>query len=89
MAERMKIRTYPAHLTAYERGVLLRFPDVPEAVACGCSEQEVLDSARPVLEAVLDGYVSQGRALPEPSQIEGAPVVATDRFDPEKWRPIF
>ena len=89
MARRTKIRAYPAHLTAYERGILLRFPDVPEAVACGRSEQEALDSARPVLEAVLDGYVSEGRALPEPSRIDGAPVVATDRFDPGKWRPIF
>ena len=89
MAAKAPSRAYPVHLTAYEHGVLLRFPDVPEAVACGCREREALASARPVLEAVLDGYLAEGRALPEPSAIDGVPVVATDRFDPGKWRPIF
>jgi hypothetical protein len=42
-----------------------------------------------VLEAVLECYVSEGRELPEPSTIEGAPTVEVDLFDPDKWRPIF
>ncbi|WP_129794598.1 type II toxin-antitoxin system HicB family antitoxin [Sphingosinicella sp. CPCC 101087] len=81
---------YPVRIIKLDHaGILVRFPDVPEAVVCGETEQEVLENARPVLEAVLQGYVAQGRALPEPSDLEGAPKVATDRFDPGKWRPTF
>ena len=81
---------YPLRLTTLEHGgMIVRFPDVPEAVACGDNEREVLENARPVLEAVLECYVSEGRELPEPSTIEGAPTVEVDLFDPDKWRPIF
>jgi antitoxin HicB len=81
---------YPVRLTSLDHGgLIVRFPDVPEAVACGDTEQAVLENAKPVLEAVLESYVSEGRALPEPSDIEGALRVVTDRFDPDKWRPIF
>ena len=84
------MRTYPVRVIPLEYGGLIaRFPDVPEAVACGDTEEELLDNARPVLEAVLECYVAEGRPLPEPSDVDGAPVVGTDRFDPDKWRPIF
>jgi antitoxin HicB len=84
------MRAYPVRLTNLEYGgYILRFPDVPEAVACGDSEEDAIDNARPVLEAVLECYVAEGRELPEPSRIEGAPIVGTDRFDMDKWRPIF
>ena len=84
------MRVYPVRLTSLEHGgVIVRFPDVPEAVACGETEREVLENARPVLEAVLEGYRSEGRDLPEPSDIEGAQTVETDLFDSDKWRPIF
>ena len=84
------MRAYPARVINLEHGgVIVRFPDVPEAVACGESEQEVLDNARGVLEAVLECYLSEGRDLPEPSQIDGAPTVETELFDVGRWRPIF
>ena len=84
------MRAYPVHLINLQHGgVVLRFPDVPEAVACGDTEAQVLENARPVLEAVLDCYVAEGRDLPEPSAIDGAPMVGTDRFDEGRWRPIF
>lgn len=84
------MRDYPVRLTNLKHGgVILRFPDVPEAVACGDNEAQVLENARPVLEAVLECYVAEGRELPEPSAIDGVPVVSTDRFDEGKWRPIF
>lgn len=84
------MRAYPAQVTDLEHGgLIVRFPDVPEAVACGDSEDEVLANARPVLEAVLEAYLAEGRELPEPSQIEGAPTVSTDRFDSGRWRPLF
>ncbi|MGZ8347428.1 MAG: type II toxin-antitoxin system HicB family antitoxin [Allosphingosinicella sp.] len=84
------MRVSPVRLTNLAHGgVVLRLPDVPEAVACGESEEDVLDNARPVLEAVLECYVAEGRDLPAPSPIEGAPTVWTDLFDEGKWRPIF
>jgi antitoxin HicB len=84
------MRVYPVRLTNLEHGgVVLRFPDIPEAVAGGDTEEDALENARPVLEAVLDCYVAEGRDLPEPSRIAGAHLVGTDRFDEEKWRPIF
>jgi antitoxin HicB len=84
------MRAYPVRLTKLQHGgIVLRFPDVPEAVACGDTEDEALENARPVLEAVLDCYVAEGRELPQPSAIDGAPTVGTDRFDKDKWRPLF
>ncbi len=80
---------YPATLTSLEHGgVLLRFPDVPEAVACGTSEREALANARPVLEAVLQSYVDEGRSLPTPSRLEGAALVETNAFDRDRLRPL-
>ena len=84
------MRAYPVRLTALEHGgLIVRFPDVPEAVACGQTEREVMANAKPVLEAVLESYAAEGRAVPEPSQISDAPTVETDVLDPDKWRPIF
>ena len=81
---------YPLRLTNLEHGgMIVRFPDVPEAVACGDTEREVIANARPVLEAVLECYLAEGRELPEPSTIEGAQTVEVDLFDADKWRPIF
>ena len=84
------MRAYPVSLVRNETGgVLLRFPDVPEAVTCGRSEEEALGCARDLLEAILDGYAAEGRDLPEPSRIDGATLVSTDRYDGDKWFPLF
>ena len=84
------MRAYPVRLTNLKHGgIVLRFPDVPEAVACGDTRAQVLANARPVLEAVLSCYIAEGRDLPEPSSIDGAPTVGTDQFDQDRWRPIF
>jgi predicted RNase H-like HicB family nuclease len=56
-------------------GVLVRFPDIPEAVATGRTEDEAIDNVRPVLAAVLESYVAEGRRIPEPSDICGAPTL--------------
>ena len=84
------MRAYPVSLIRNETGgVLLLFPDVPAAVTCGRSEEDALGCARNLLEAILDGYAAEGRDLPEPSRIEGAPLVTTDRYDGDKWFPLF
>ncbi len=81
------MRSYPIRLIPYDGGgVLVRFPDVPEAVACGATEEEAIVNAGPVLETVLQCYISEGRPLPDPSDICGAPTVSADE---DRWRPIF
>ena len=77
---------YPARIIPADEGVMVRFPDVPEAVAVGSSELEALENARGVLASVLDCYRSEGRPFPPPADICGEPTVETD---PDRWRPMF
>ncbi|HEX8526055.1 type II toxin-antitoxin system HicB family antitoxin [Allosphingosinicella sp.] len=73
--------SYPVRFIPTEDGsVLVRFPDVPEAAAVGADEDEALEGALHVLESVLSAYCVDGRAIPAPSDICGAPTVATDKF---------
>lgn len=75
------MRTYPVRVVPEGKGsVMLLFPDVPEAVVVGASEDEAFDRAVPVLEAALTGYVDEGRPLPAASDICGAPTVSSARF---------
>ena len=60
--------------------VLVAFPDVPEAIAAGETEEEALSRAPEVLEMILEYYIDEGLPLPKPSDICGAPKVATHRF---------
>ncbi len=73
--------TYPARLIPTEEGpVLVRLIDVPEAAALGATEEEALANVVPILEAVLSSYCVDGRPIPSPSDICGAPTVTTDKF---------
>lgn len=60
--------------------VLIIFPDIPEAVSRGTSEEEAFNGALAALETALAGYVADGRSIPKPSDICGAPKVTTQRF---------
>ena len=71
---------YPARIVPGEEGlVLVTFPDVPEAVVCAGSEEEALTRASEVLALVLQGYRTEHRPLPVPSDICGAPIVEASR----------
>jgi predicted RNase H-like HicB family nuclease len=73
--------SYPVRLIPTGDGmVVVRFPDVPEAAAVGANEREALQLAQQVLENVLSSYCLDGRAIPSPSDICGAPIVATEKF---------
>jgi len=48
-------------------GVLVTFPDVPEAVTGGSSEEEALTNAIDALEVALLTYAADGRDLPSPT----------------------
>lgn len=74
--------SYPVRLIPEaERAVMLTFPDLPEAVVTGASEAEVFEQAQAELEKALAGLVADGRPIPTPSDICGAPTVSTDKFD--------
>jgi predicted RNase H-like HicB family nuclease len=75
------VLSYPIRLIPTEDGmVLVRFPDVPEAAAIGATEDEAIEAARRVLDTVLSTYCIDGRAIPSPSDICGAPTIATEKF---------
>ena len=72
---------YPVRIIPTDDGqILVRFPDVPEAAAFGTTEEEALENAVPILEMVLSAYCIDGRQIPSPSDICGAPMIGTDKF---------
>lgn len=59
---------YPYRLERQQNGWwLVRFPDVPEALTEGESEDEARANADDCLIAALEGYMKLGHALPRPS----------------------
>jgi antitoxin HicB len=72
---------YPVRLTPGEKGlVLVTFPDLPEAVSCAEGEDEAIARAADILDIILASYRAEGRPIPLPSDIDGAPTVTSERF---------
>jgi antitoxin HicB len=69
--------SYPINLKPDDNGSLLvTFPDVPEAITAGDNEDDAKVQALDALEAALDIYFSEKRAIPTPSKAKrGQPVV--------------
>ena len=66
---------YPYKLERQENGWwLVRFPNVPEALTEGETEEEAFENAKDCLIAALEGYVKAGRPIPHPP-FKGARVV--------------
>jgi len=58
---------FPYKLERQDNGWwLVRFPQVPEALTEGESEEEAIESAKDCLIAALEGYVKAGRPIPRP-----------------------
>ena len=55
--------------------VLVSFPDVPEALTEGSTEQEALTEAKDCLIVALDGYIKGRREIPKPSAEKTLPLV--------------
>lgn len=73
--------SYPVRLAPEkEHSVKLTFPDVPEVEVVGPTEEDVFSRANAELETALAAYVVEGRPIPTPSDICGAPTVTTERF---------
>jgi antitoxin HicB len=58
---------YPYTLRQFADGLVVSFPDVPEALTSGKTREEAQVMARDALIAALEGYVQLGRELPRPS----------------------
>lgn len=68
---------YPVSLDTQDDGsVLVSFPDIPEALTEGATEQEALAEAEDCLIAALGGYIRARRDIPLPSQPRGRASVA-------------
>ena len=68
---------YPLSLERQDDGtVLASFPDIPEALTEGATEEEALAEAKDCLIAALGGYIQERRKIPRPSPARGRPLVA-------------
>ena len=66
---------YPADLEPTDEGVLVSFPDIPEALTSGADREEALSEAADCLLAALGGYILERRPLPPASPARGRPVI--------------
>ena len=74
MAQRL---AYPVNLDRQEDGtVMASFPDIPEALTEGATEEEAWAEAEDCLIAALGGYIQARRKIPRPSPARGCPLVA-------------
>jgi len=52
-------------------GFVVTFPDVPEAITQGDSEEEAIEYARDVLQMALATYMERGMDVPSPRRLRG------------------
>jgi predicted RNase H-like HicB family nuclease len=67
-------RYYPAIVEADSDGYSVFFPDVPGCASGGATLQEAAQNAEEALQAHLDLSEHHGDPLPEPSDLDTAPV---------------
>jgi antitoxin HicB len=62
------MRGYPVRLRKDGKFILVRFPDVPEAITCGIDRAEALAMAKEALELPMEFYFDDMRPVPMPSK---------------------
>ena len=67
----MKIAYYAKFEPQPEGGFTVTFPDLPEAITEGDTEEEALYNASEVLTLTLDGRMAEGEPIPEAVYLEG------------------
>jgi len=67
-------RYYPTIVEADTEGYSVFFPDVPGCASGGATLQEAAQNAEEALQAHLDLSAEHGDTLPEPSDLDAAPV---------------
>jgi antitoxin HicB len=68
--------TYPVAMTLDEAdgGFVVTFPDLPEAVTQGDTEEEALTAAADCIEEAIAARIDDGLEIPTPSEISGQSV---------------
>jgi antitoxin HicB len=61
---------YPIKIERDGEFFLVTFPDIPEAITQGASEDEAMRAAGDALETALDFYFEQDRVVPAPSRLK-------------------
>ncbi|RJG06234.1 type II toxin-antitoxin system HicB family antitoxin [Noviherbaspirillum cavernae] len=61
---------YPVVLTPDGDGFMAAFPDIPEALTSGATEEEALEMAKDALATAMEFYFEDGRPVPLPSKIK-------------------
>jgi antitoxin HicB len=62
---------YPARFTPEKDAINVSFPDLPEAITCGYSEQEAMEYAVDALETVMSECIRRRRDIPKPGKAKG------------------
>lgn len=60
---------YPVELTPDGDGFCVSFPDIPEALTSGQSEEGAMEMAKDALETAMDFYFEDRRPVPPPGKI--------------------
>ncbi|MEO7557449.1 MAG: type II toxin-antitoxin system HicB family antitoxin [Gammaproteobacteria bacterium] len=67
---------YPVEIKPDGEGWMVSFPDIPEALTSGATQEEALAMAKDALETALDFYFDDKREVPAPSRLKrGQPVI--------------
>src|SRR5208283_3923066 len=62
---------YPAKFAPEKKAINVTFPDLPEAITCGYSEQEAMEYAVDAFEIILSDYIKRRRDIPNPGKMKG------------------
>jgi predicted RNase H-like HicB family nuclease len=74
-------RFYPAVLEKGSKGTFgAWFPDFPDCVAAGRSQEEAIEKAERELSNAVDGFAERNALLPEPTAIENIVLPKGSRF---------
>jgi len=66
---------YPVRLTEDDNDtILVEFPDIPEAVTFGETQEEALLHAEDALATAIEAYIKDKREIPAPSKVSGLAV---------------
>ena len=61
-----------ANFNPKDRGFVVTFPDFPEVVTQGSTEEEAMEMAADVLGIAIEHYVDKGEPLPRPKKYRGS-----------------
>ncbi|HYD58985.1 MAG TPA: type II toxin-antitoxin system HicB family antitoxin [Noviherbaspirillum sp.] len=62
---------YPVTIERDGDGFCVSFPDIPEALTSGSTEEEALQMAKDALETAMEFYFDDRRPVPLPSKMRG------------------